>query len=415
MKPSKNTRIAIIGLGYVGWPLAQEFSKKYSVLGIDNDPVKIKNLNENLKRKSPKTAQNLRCTTRYKEAQHCNYFIVTVPTPIDPYKNPDLTPLIEASTAIGKILKKDDIVIYESTVYPGCTEEVCVPILEKESGMKYNTDFFCGYSPERINPGDTQHTLTNTLKITSGSNPQIAQKINALYLTIIKAGTYLTSSIKIAEAAKVIENTQRDINISFMNELAIIFDKMNLDTTDVLQAAATKWNFLNFKPGLVGGHCISVDPYYLAHKAQSLGYHPQVILSGRRVNDEVPKFVAHKLIKLMLKNGHNLKSAKVLILGLTFKENWSDIRNSKVFDLIQELKEFHVEVDVFDPHVTQNQLPIQSNIQLVHKLSQYEGIVLAVAHDDFLKLNFNQLKSSPKSVIFDIKAVLNPQLVNARL
>ena len=352
---------------------------------------------------------------RSEDLKNYNVFIVTVPTPIDNYKKPDLTPLLSASRTIGKILKKGDTVIYESTVYPGCTEEDCVPVLEKESGLKFNQDFFCGYSPERINPGDKINTLTKIKKVTSGSTPEIADFVNNLYGSIITAGTYKATSMKVAEASKAIENAQRDVNISFVNELALIFDKMGIDTSEVLEAAGTKWNFLQFKPGLVGGHCIGVDPYYLLHKSESLGYYPQVILSGRRVNDNMGIFVANKLIKLLIKNGHKVEGSNVLILGITFKENCPDIRNSRVVDVYNELIEFGVNVTVHDPYADIHEVKEEYGIEITGELSgKYDGILLAVSHDEYKTLNLENFKNS-NAVVFDIKSMWNKEIVDARL
>jgi len=350
------------------------------------------------------------------DLRNYNIFIVTVPTPIDRFNAPDLRPLLKASEMLGNILKKGDIVIYESTVYPGCTEEDCVPVLEAHSGLRFNEDFFVGYSPERIVPGDKVNTLTTIKKITSGSTPEVADHIDKLYKTIIKAGTHKATSIKVAEAAKAIENAQRDVNISFVNELALIFDRIGIDTNDVLDAAGTKWNFLKFKPGLVGGHCISVDPYYLAHKAEALGYHPQVILSGRRVNDMMGIFVANKIIKLMVKKGRRVEGGRALILGITFKENCPDIRNSKVIDIYRELVEFGMQVDVYDPHASRAEVKEEYGLNLVDGVNrQYDAILLAVAHDEFTKIDYRALKNGHDAIIFDAKACLEKSLVDARL
>lgn len=416
-----NQNIAIIGLGYVGFPLAVEFGKFYQTLGFDIDQERINELNRSYDRthevSEDQLQSSLYLTFSSQERDLSNYkiFIVTVPTPIDHFKKPDLRPLIKASEMIGNHLKKGDIVIYESTVYPGCTEEDCVPVLEKFSGLKFNEDFYCGYSPERINPGDKVNTLTKIKKVTSGSTPEIADKVDALYRSIILAGTHKASSIKVAEASKAIENAQRDVNISFVNELALIFDKMGIDTTEVLEAAGTKWNFLNFKPGLVGGHCIGVDPYYLLHKSESLGYYPQVILSGRRVNDNMGIFVANKLVKLLIRKGHKIEGAKTLMLGITFKENCPDIRNSRVVDIYRELIDFGMKVDVFDPWANPDEVQHEHGITLISHLSDnYQAIVLTVAHDKFISLDFSKLKAS-SGVLFDIKAILNRDLVDARL
>jgi UDP-N-acetyl-D-galactosamine dehydrogenase len=416
-----STRIAIIGLGYVGFPLAVEFGKNIPTLGFDIDTSRIAELNNGFDRTQEVTAEQLKesvsltFSSNAADLSTCNTFIVTVPTPIDHFKKPDLTPLLKASEMIGKALKKGDLVIYESTVYPGCTEEDCVPVLEKFSGLKFNVDFFCGYSPERINPGDKVNTLTKIKKVTSGSTPEIAEKVDQLYRSIITAGTHKAPSMKVAEASKAIENAQRDVNISFVNELALIFDRMGIDTTEVLEAAGTKWNFLNFKPGLVGGHCIGVDPYYLLHKSESLGYYPQVILSGRRVNDNMGIFVANKLVKLLINKGQKIGGAKTLMLGITFKENCPDIRNSRVVDIYKELVDFGMEVDVYDPWANAGEVKHEHGIELVSKLAdQYQAIVLTVAHNEFLDLPFASLKAE-NGVIFDIKSILSKDLADARL
>ena len=416
-----STRIAIIGLGYVGFPLAVEFGKNIPTLGFDIDTSRIAELNSGFDRTQEVTAKQLKASvsltfsSNAADLSTCNTFIVTVPTPIDHFKKPDLTPLLKASEMIGKALKKGDLVIYESTVYPGCTEEDCVPVLEQFSGLKFNEDFFCGYSPERINPGDKVNTLTKIKKVTSGSTPEIAEKVDQLYRSIITAGTHKAPSMKVAEASKAIENAQRDVNISFVNELALIFDRMGIDTTEVLEAAGTKWNFLNFKPGLVGGHCIGVDPYYLLHKSESLGYYPQVILSGRRVNDNMGIFVANKLVKLLINKGQKIAGAKTLMLGITFKENCPDIRNSRVVDIYKELVDFGMEVDVYDPWANAAEVKHEHGIDLVTKLAdQYQAIVLTVAHNEFLDLPFVSLRAE-NGVIFDIKSILSKDLADARL
>lgn len=407
------TKICVIGLGYVGLPLAHAFSKKYEVVGFDIASWRIDELNNGIDRTKELNEQQvyeainngIKFTMNVEDIKDCNIYIVTVPTPIDKNKRPDLTPLIKASETVGKVLKKDDIVIYESTVYPGATEEECVPVLERVSGLIFNKEFFCGYSPERINPGDKEHTVTKILKVTSGSTPEIGKKVDELYSSIITAGTHLAPTIKVAEAAKVIENSQRDINIAFVNELAIIFNKLGIDTNAVLDAAGTKWNFLRFKPGLVGGHCIGVDPYYLTHKAQSIGYNPEIILAGRRLNDNMGIYVANQVIKLMIKKGHKIEGSKVLVLGITFKENCPDIRNSRVIDVIEELQEFGCDIDVYDPWASSDEVKHEYKLELIKNLdiSKYEGIVLAVAHDEFKEL---KLKTD-KNVIFDIKSILN--------
>ena len=415
-------KVAIIGLGYVGLPLAVEFGKKYTTIGFDIDQKRINELKEGYDRtlESNKNeivaSKNLNFSFKIDDLKSYNIFIVTVPTPIDQFKAPDLRPLLNASKMIGSIIKKGDIVIYESTVYPGCTEDDCVPVLEIESGLKFNIDFFCGYSPERINPGDKINTLTKIKKVTSGSTLEIAELVDSLYRSIIEAGTYKAPSIKVAEAAKAIENAQRDINISFVNELALIFDRIGIDTNDVLDAAGTKWNFLKYKPGLVGGHCIGVDPYYLAHKAESLGYYPQVILSGRRVNDNMGLFVANKLLKLMIRNNHLVTKSKALILGITFKENCPDIRNSKVIDIYRELLQFKLEVDIYDPYASYEEVKKEYNIELLKKVDKkYEAILLAVSHDEFLKLDIKNLCLNDSSVIFDLKSFLDRSIVHSRL
>lgn len=414
-------KIAIIGLGYVGLPLAVEFGKKYSVLGFDINKARIEELKNGYDRTLEVDEANLRSSTNLSfscdkdELKSCNIFIVTVPTPVDEYKRPDLTPLIKASETVGAALKKGDIVIYESTVYPGCTEEDCVPILERVSGLKFNRDFFCGYSPERINPGDKEHTVTKILKVTSGSTPEIADKIDALYASIITAGTHKAPSIKVAEAAKVIENSQRDINIAFVNELALIFNKMGIDTLEVLEAAGTKWNFLPFRPGLVGGHCIGVDPYYLTFKAESLGYHPEVILAGRRINDNMGAYVAKEVVKLLIKKSHKVDGAKILVLGITFKENCPDIRNSRVIDVINELKDFGCNVDVYDPWADDAEVKHEYGIGLCGEPSSaYDAVVLAVAHSKFRDLDIKKL-AKEGGVIYDIKGFLPKSTVDARV
>ena len=419
----KTPIIAIIGLGYVGLPLAVEFGKKYPVVGFDVNKDRVRQLKEGydhtLEIQPEQIAESTHVSFTYEidALRSCNVFIVTVPTPIDSFKKPDLSFLMKASAMVGKQLKKSDVVIYESTVYPGCTEEDCVPVLEKHSKLIYNQDFFCGYSPERINPGDKERTLTKILKITSGSTPEVASFVDQLYGSIIEAGTYRAPSIKVAEAAKAIENAQRDINISFVNELALMFDRMGIDTNDVLDAAGTKWNFLKFKPGLVGGHCIGVDPYYLVHKSQSLGYHPQVIASGRLVNDSMGGFVAKKILKRLIANGLQIQLSRVLILGITFKENCPDIRNTKVVDIYYELTDFGISVDVYDPWADAEDVRDKYNISLLADLDTrtYDGIILAVAHQQFLRLDISGLKKDDKSILFDIKSIIDRSLVDIRL
>lgn len=420
---TKKYTIGIIGLGYVGLPLAIAFADHFNVVGFDINQLRVSNLNlgidstdeADLKLLQKATENKLQLSSNLQDLAACTVYIVTVPTPITQFKTPDLTYLISASKMIGSLLNSGDIVVYESTVYPGCTEEDCVPVLELESGLKYNQDFYCGYSPERINPGDKINTLTKIKKVTSGSTKSIAEEVDQLYKTIIEAGTHKASSIKVAEASKAIENAQRDLNISFVNELALIFDRMEIDTQEVLAAAGTKWNFLNFKPGLVGGHCISVDPYYLAHKAESLGYYPEVILSGRRVNDTMGLFVANKVVKLMNKKGIPVRNAKALILGITFKENCPDIRNSKVPDIYEELKSFGMQVDVYDPYAQKEEVKHEYNIELTTSLGAYDAIILAVSHEEFLELDVTSLKKESASVIYDIKAILDPKIVDSRL
>lgn len=427
----KQYKIAIIGLGYVGLPLAIEFGKKYNVLGFDINHSRIQELSQGKDRtneadlESLKSAMSfanssidrgLRFSSDIQDLINSDIYIVTVPTPIDKFKAPDLRPLVKASEMIGKVLKKGNVVIYESTVYPGCTEEDCVPVLEKYSGLIFNKDFYCGYSPERINPGDKVNTLIKIKKVTSGSTPEIALLVDSLYKSIIIAGTHLAPSLKVAEASKAIENAQRDINISFVNELALIFDRMGIDTNDVLDAAGTKWNFLKYKPGLVGGHCIGVDPYYLAHKAESMGYHPQVILSGRRVNDNMGMFVANKVVKLLISKNQIIANSKVLVLGITFKEDCPDIRNSKVIDIVSELRQFGVDVSVYDPHADKHEVLEEYQISLLDNLNgKYDAIVLAVSHQEFKNFDFNILKADAGSVIFDTKAFLPRSIVDARL
>lgn len=409
----ENVRIAIIGLGYVGLPLAAEFGKHREVIGFDINEQRIAELQagiENTKELSSEElmeAKHLRFTSRAKDLQSCNFFIVTVPTPIDAHNRPDLTPLIKASETVGALLKPGDIVVYESTVYPGATEEDCVPILEKQSGLVFNVDFFAGYSPERINPGDKEHRLPSIRKVTAGSIPEAADLIDALYASIITAGTHKASSIRVAEAAKVIENTQRDLNIALINELAIIFNRLGIDTLAVLEAAGTKWNFLPFRPGLVGGHCIGVDPYYLTHKAESIGYRPEIILAGRRLNDSMGAYVASQLVKAMLRRRIQVNGARVLVMGLTFKENCPDLRNTKVIDVVRELQDYGVDVDVWDPIADSNSAHHEYGVDLIKtpESDQYDGIVAAVAHDKIRALGIEGVRKLGKapSVIYDLK------------
>ncbi|MBO6185064.1 MAG: nucleotide sugar dehydrogenase [Chryseobacterium sp.] len=426
-------KIAVIGQGYVGLPLSLEFSEHYSVLGYDINPQRVEQLNNgnditleadlsklnNSLSKYSKSNGKLgyKATSELSDISYSNVYIVTVPTPIDKYNAPDLVPLISASRMLGKIIKKEDIIIYESTVFPGCTEEECVPILEQYSGLRYNEDFFVGYSPERINPGDKINTLTSVKKVTSGSTEEIAEEVDQLYKKIITAGTHKAPSLKVAEASKAIENAQRDVNISFVNELALIFDRIGIDTHDVLEAAGTKYNFLKYKPGLVGGHCISVDPYYLAHKAEQLGYHPDVILSGRRVNDSIAKFVASKVVKLQIAKGGVIKNSNAIILGITFKENCPDVRNTKVVDIYNELKDYGVNVDIYDPWASKEEVKHEYGIDILDALTvgkKYDSVIIAVAHDEFLKMDLNTIKNN-NSVVFDTKACIDRSLVDARL
>jgi UDP-N-acetyl-D-galactosamine dehydrogenase len=414
--------IVIIGLGYVGLPLAVEFGKKRKTIGFDINKGRIAELKNGfdrtleVDREGLVAANQLHFTYSVDDILDGDIYIVTVPTPIDDFKNPDLTPVIKATETVGEVLKKGNIVIYESTVYPGVTEEVCVPILESKSNLTFNKDFFCGYSPERINPGDKVHTLTNIKKVTSGSNPEIAKRVDSLYKDIITAGTHLAPSIKVAEAAKVIENSQRDINIAFVNELSLIFERMNIDTYDVLEAAGTKWNFLKFTPGLVGGHCIGVDPYYLTYKAESLGYHPQVILSGRRINDNMGVFVANKAVKLLVKSGNPVKNSAALVLGITFKENCPDIRNTRVVDVIQELEGFGIDVDVYDPCADAAEVKEEYGIELVKNYSKkYDLILLTVSHNQFKEIDLNLLKKNSDTVVLDVKSFLPKGESTARL
>lgn len=414
-------KIAVIGLGYVGLPLARLFATKYSVVGFDINKKRVNELmngvdstleveNEILRdvlRTKPSEETGLFCTANVEDIESCNYYIITVPTPVDKNNRPVLTPLYKSSETVGKVLKKNDIVVYESTVYPGATEDECVPVLEKHSGMKFNEDFFVGYSPERINPGDKEHTVEKILKVTSGSTPETGKKVDDLYASVITAGTHLAPGIKVAEAAKVIENSQRDINIAFVNELAKIFNMMDIDTQDVLAAAGTKWNFLQFKPGLVGGHCIGVDPYYLAQKAQEIGYHPEIILAGRRMNDSMGQYVSSEVIKLMLKKDLKVKGSKVLVLGITFKENCPDVRNTKVVDVVKNLKDYGTEVTIYDPLADPEEVMHEYGLQTTASFPEekFDAIVLAVAHKEFLELDLEKLKSG-NAVVYDVKGVL---------
>lgn len=416
--------ICIIGLGYVGLPIAVEFGKKYPTVGFDINKKRVDELSEGIDitlevdSTELKKAHYLSYTASIDDCKNCNYYIVCVPTPIDEHKKPDLTPLIKSSEQVGKVLKKGDIVVYESTVYPGCTEEECVPILENVSGLLYNKDFFCGYSPERINPGDREHTFARIKKVVSGSTPEVAEKINNLYSSVVTAGTYLAPSIKVAEAAKVIENAQRDINIAFVNELSLIFHRMSIDTKEVLKAASTKWNFLNFTPGLVGGHCIGVDPYYLTFKAQSVGYLPEVILAGRRINDSMGIYIAREVVKLMIKKNHMIQGSDVLVLGITFKENCPDIRNSKVIDIIQELNDFGCQTYISDPWAELEEVETEYGIKMLDDNSlnrlKFNAIIIAVAHDEFKDYDLNNLKKD-NCVVYDVKWVLDKSDVDGRL
>jgi UDP-N-acetyl-D-galactosamine dehydrogenase len=421
----EDVKLAIVGLGYVGLPLAVEFGKKIQVIGFDINHKRVAALKGGhdstfeVSDEELKAASKLTYSTSLDDLKDINVFIVTVPTPIDEHKRPDLTPLVRASESIGKVLKKGCVVIYESTVYPGATEEDCVPILERVSGLKYNVDFFAGYSPERINPGDKAHRVTTIKKVTSGSNPEVADLVDDLYKTIILAGTHKAKSIKVAEAAKVIENTQRDLNIALINELALIFNKLGIDTEAVLEAAGTKWNFLPFRPGLVGGHCIGVDPYYLTHKAQSIGYHPEIILAGRRLNDSMGSYVVSQLVKAMLKRRIHVEGARVLIMGLTFKENCPDLRNTKVIDIVKELAEFNILVDVYDPWVNASEAMHEYGIEPVGtlKVNCYDGIILAVAHQEFRAMGAESIKAlgKDKHILYDLKYLLDASQSDLRL
>lgn len=424
----KNIKIAVIGLGYVGLPLAVEFGKKHPVIGFDINQHRIEELKSGtdhtleVSDEELTSAKQLQFSSDINELAECNFYIVTVPTPIDEYKQPDLTPLVKASTAIGSVLKPGDIVVYESTVYPGATEEVCIPELERSSGLVFNKDFFAGYSPERINPGDKEHRVTNILKVTAGSTPEVADLVDDVYNLIITAGTHKAPSIKVAEAAKVIENTQRDVNIALINELAVIFNKMGIDTEAVLTAAGTKWNFLPFRPGLVGGHCIGVDPYYLTHKAQAIGYNPEIILAGRRLNDSMGEYIVTQLVKTMIKKRIQVEGARVLILGLSFKENCPDVRNTKVIDIVHELKEYNIDVDVYDPWVDADEAQHEYGISPISDIanlesSSYDGIILAVAHNQFVEMGVEQIRALGKSnhVLYDLKYLFDSKLSDIRL
>jgi len=418
-------RICILGLGYVGLPLAIEFGKKQETVGYDTNSSRVAELQSGkdstleVEPKELAKAVNLRYASNTEDIKSCNIYIVTVPTPVDKYKTPDLSPLINASRMLGEVISTGDIAIFESTVYPGATEEECVPAIEEVSGLKFNQDFFVGYSPERINPGDKKHKLTNTLKVTAGSTPETAKLVDDLYKSIVTAGTHLTSSIKVAEAAKVIENTQRDLNIALVNELALIFNKLGIDTIEVLEAAGTKWNFLPFRPGLVGGHCIGVDPYYLTHKAVELGYHPEVILAGRRINDNMGSYIAGQIVKLMTKKGIQVIGSNILLMGLTFKENCPDLRNTRVVDIIDSMREYNTSVDVYDPWVNVDEAQNEYGVTPIDSLAQgkYDAIILAVAHKQFIKMGIDEIRGLGRknAIIYDVKAVLPIDKVDARL
>jgi UDP-N-acetyl-D-glucosamine/UDP-N-acetyl-D-galactosamine dehydrogenase len=425
-----STKIGVIGLGYVGLPLARLFATKYPVVGFDINQHRVSELNlgndftlevskellQQVVVSEPSDENGLFCSTNIDDIKNCNYYIITVPTPVDKNNRPDLTPLYKSSETVAKVLKKGDIVIYESTVYPGLTEEECVPVLEKISGLKYNVDFFAGYSPERINPGDKEHTVEKILKITAGSTPEIGIKVNDLYNSVITAGTHLAPSIKVAEAAKVIENSQRDINIAFVNELAKIFNILEIDTHAVLEAAGTKWNFLNFKPGLVGGHCIGVDPYYLAQKAQEAGYHPEIILAGRRLNDSMGEYVASRVVKLMIKREIPVNNSRLLMLGITFKENCPDVRNTKIVDVIAALKDYGIQVDIYDPWANPAEVAHEYKLETSKEIptAKYDAIVLGVSHKEFLSLDLNPLKKAT-AIVYDVKGILKSDQVDGKL
>jgi len=421
----RNLRIGVVGLGYVGLPLAVEFGKRFNTVGFDIKTARV----DELRRGQDSTletdaaelasANKLSYTTRLEDLKTCRVFIVTVPTPIDEFKRPDLTPLVKSSESVAKVLKKGDVVVYESTVYPGCTEEVCVPILERVSGLKFNKDFFAGYSPERINPGDKQHRLTTIRKVTSGSTPEVAEFVDSLYRSIITVGTHKASSIKVAEAAKVIENTQRDVNIALINELALIFNRLGIDTEEVLNAAGSKWNFLPFRPGLVGGHCIGVDPYYLTHKAQSIGYHPEMILAGRRINDNMGSYVAQQIAQLMILRKIQVRDGRILVMGLTFKENCPDVRNTKIVDVVRELEKFGAKVDVYDPWADPEEAEHEYGLRPVKQLraGTYDAVVMGVAHDEFRKMGIGRIRKLARKnhVLYDIKYVFKADEVDGRL
>ena len=421
----RNLRIGVVGLGYVGLPLAVEFGKRFRTTGYDLKVARVADLSEGrdstleVTKDELKAANRLEFTSTLTDLKACRVYIVTVPTPIDKYNRPDLSPLEKASAALGSILKKGDVVVYESTVYPGCTEEICVPLLEKHSGLKFNRDFFCGYSPERINPGDKQHRLPSIRKVTSGSTPDVATFVDSLYAAIITAGTYKASSIKVAEAAKVIENTQRDINIALINELALIFNRLNIDTEEVLLAAGTKWNFLPFRPGLVGGHCIGVDPYYLTHKAQEVGYHPEIILAGRRLNDNMAAYVTSEILKLMANKRLRIKDSRVLVMGLAFKENCPDLRNSKVIDVIRELRDYNAQVDVYDPWIDRKEAQHEYGVKPLAALgkTRYDAVIMAVGHKQFKDMGVKAVRKllKPAGVLYDIKHIFRRDEVDGRL
>ncbi|MCP3924065.1 MAG: Vi polysaccharide biosynthesis UDP-N-acetylglucosamine C-6 dehydrogenase TviB [Desulfobacterales bacterium] len=425
MKSILESKIAVFGLGYVGLPLAVEFEKKLTVIGYDILQERIIELKQGIdstlevESEVLKKTRNLVFTSCLNDIKDCNIFIVTVPTPIDKNKRPDLNPLKSASESLGSILKKNDIVIYESTVYPGATEEICIPIIEKASGLKFNIDFFAGYSPERINPGDKEHRITNILKVTSGSTPEVAEYVDNIYKMIIKAGTHKASSIRVAEAAKIIENTQRDLNIALINELSIIFNKLGIDSEEVLQAAGTKWNFIPFRPGLVGGHCIGVDPYYLTHKAQEIGYHPEIILAGRRINDNMGSYIISQVVKAMIKKRIHVENSNILIMGLTFKENCPDLRNTRVIDLIDELMDYNANVDVFDPWINPTEAKKEYGISTIEtpSLNYYDAIILSVAHKEFIDMGVEKIRGfgNNNHILYDIKYLFNRNQVDGRL